>query len=145
MLEKHDIVSGMLHGFHWDKWTTGKPAECLTLIPAGQKHILVQYDGEQRFVQGVAELSRAFALCAASDEATEILDDVTFFQDIQAALNKQAGSSRKTPEQVDAAIHQLVSQAITTDGQIIDLFTAAGLQKPISAFSTNASWSRCAA
>ena len=31
---------------------------------------------------------------------------------------------------MDAAIRQLVSGAITTDGQIIDVFTAAGLPKP---------------
>ncbi len=130
MLEKHDVVNGMLHGFNWDKWTTGKPTERLALIPAGQEHILVQDDGKQRFVQGVTELSHAFALCAASDEATEIRDDVSLFQAIQAALNKQAGSSRKAPEQIEAAIRQLVSQAITTDGQIIDVFTAAGLPKP---------------
>jgi type I restriction enzyme R subunit len=55
---------------------------------------------------------------------------VSFFQALQAALNKQDGGNRKTPEQVDAAIRQLVSKAITTDGQVIDVFTAAGLPKP---------------
>jgi len=34
------------------------------------------------------------------------------------------------PQQIDAAIRQLVSSAITTDGQVIDVFTAAGLPKP---------------
>jgi type I restriction enzyme R subunit len=119
-----------LHGFGWSKWTTGKPAERLALIPAGQEHILAQEDGKRRFVQVVMELSRAFALCAASDEATKIRDDVSFFQALQAALNKQGGGNRKTPEQIDAAIRQLVSKAITTDGQVIDVFTAAGLPRP---------------
>ncbi len=59
----------------------------------------------------VAELSRAFALCAASDEATEIRDDVSFFQALQAALAKKTSSTGKTPEQSD-------------------VFTAAGLPKP---------------
>ena len=130
MLEKHGIVCDMLHGFRWDPWTTGKPAERLALIPAGQEHILAQDDGKMRFVQVVTELSRAFALCAASDEATEIRDDVSFFQAIQAALNKQSIGSRKTPDQLDAAVRQLVSKAITTEGQVIDVFTAAGLPKP---------------
>jgi type I restriction enzyme R subunit len=130
MLEKHGIACDMMHGFNWGKWTTGKPVERLALIPAGQEHILEQEDGKKRFVQVVMELSRAFALCAASDEATEIRDDVSFFQAIQAALNKQNGSSRKSPEQIEAAVRQLVSKAITTDGQIIDVFTAAGLPKP---------------
>jgi type I restriction enzyme R subunit len=77
-----------------------------------------------------SELSRAFALCAASDEATAIRDDVSFFQALQAALNKQSRSNGKTPEQINAAIRQLVSKAITTEGQVIDVFTAAGLPRP---------------
>jgi type I restriction enzyme R subunit len=52
------------------------------------------------------ELSRAFALCAASDEATAIRDDVSVFQAIQAALNKKSLNNRKSPEQIDAAAVQ---------------------------------------
>jgi type I restriction enzyme R subunit len=130
MLEKHGIACDMMHGFNWDKWTSGTPTERLQLIPAGQEHILEQEDGKKRWVQVVTELSRAFALCAASDEATAIRDDVSFFQALQAALNKQSSQNRKTPEQIDAAIRQLVSKAITTEGQVIDVFTAAGLPKP---------------
>ena len=130
LLEKHGVACDLLHGFSWAKWTTGKPAERLALIPAGQEHILEQEEGKKRWVQVVTELSRAFALCASSDEATAIRDDVSFFQALQAALNKQSGPSQKTPEQIDAAVRQLVSKAITTDGQVIDVFTAAGLPKP---------------
>jgi type I restriction enzyme R subunit len=89
-----------------------------------------QADGKKRFAQVVTELSQAFALCAASAQATEIRDDVAFFQAVKAALMKSAGSSGKTPDQLDAAVRQLVSGAITTDGKIIDVFTAAGLPKP---------------
>ncbi len=130
MLEKHGIACGMMHGFNWDKWTSGTPTERLQLIPAGQQYILEQEDGKKRWIQAITELSRAFALCAASDESTAIRDDVSFFQTLQAVLNKQESGSRKTPEQIDAAIRQLVSKAITTEGQVIDVFTAAGLPKP---------------
>lgn len=130
MLEKHEVVTSMLHGLSWRAWTTGKAAEKLALIPAGQEHVLEQEDGKKRFVPMVTELSRAFALCAASDAATAIRDDVSFFQHVQAALNKQSGNSRKSPEQIEAAVRQLVSKAITTDGQVIDVFTAAGLSRP---------------
>jgi len=130
LLEKHGIACDLLHGFVWDKWTTGTSAERLQLIPAGQQHILEQDDGKKRWIQVVTELSRAFALCAASDEATAIRDDVSFFQALLAALNKLPGVTNKTPEQIDAAVRQLVSKAITTDGQVIDVFTAAGLPKP---------------
>ncbi len=130
MLEKHDIACNLMHGFDWSHWSTGTPSQRLQLLPAGQEHILQQENGKQRWLQLVTSLSRAFALCAASDEATAIRDDVSFFQALQAALFKQISSTSKTPEQIDAAIRQLVSKAITTDGQVIDVFTAAGLPKP---------------
>ena len=130
MLEKHGIAGDMLHGFSWDKWTSGTATQRLALIPAGQEHILQQEEGKPRFVQVVTELSRAFALCAASDEAMAVRDDISFFQALQAVLNKQRIGSRKTPDQLDAAVRQLVSRAITTEGQVIDVFTAAGLAKP---------------
>ena len=48
----HELLNrasgGVVHGFHWVKWTTGKPIERLQLIPAGQEHILQQQDGKPR-------------------------------------------------------------------------------------------------
>ncbi len=130
MLEKHGIACDMLHGFNWEKLVSGKSSERLALIAAGWNHILALEDGPRRWVQVVTELSRAFALCAASDEATAIRDDVSFFQALQATVNKQGSTNRRSPEQIDAAIRQLVSKAITTEGEVIDVFTAAGLAKP---------------
>lgn len=130
MLEKYGIARDMLHGHDWSKWATGTSAERLGLIPAGQEVILSQPDGKKRFVQVVTELSQAFAQCAASDAAVELRDDISYFQAVQSALNKQEGGSKKTPEQLDAAVRQLVSKAITTEGQVIDVFTAAGLKRP---------------
>ncbi len=130
MMEKHGIACDLMHGFDWGKWVNGTPGERLALIPAGQEHVLAQEDGKKRWLQVVAELSSAFALCAASDEAVAIRDDVSYFQAIQAALNKRSSDNKRSPEQIDAAIRQLVSRAITTEGQVIDVFTAAGLAKP---------------
>jgi type I restriction enzyme R subunit len=129
MLEKHGIACDLMHGSDWQK-AVGDGKKTLLMMPALREHLLEQENGKQRFVQVVMELSRAFALCAASDEATDIRDDVALFQAIQATLNKIESGNRKAPEQIDAAIRQLVSKAITTDGQVIDVFTAAGLPKP---------------
>lgn len=129
MQEKHEIACGIMHGFNWDKWTTGTPAEKLALIPAGQEHVLQQENGKARFVSVVTDLSRAFALCAATDEAVELRDDIAFFQAIKAQLAKTSGKQRP-PEELDYAIRQLVSAAIMTGEGIIDVFTAAGLKKP---------------
>ena len=39
LLEKHGIACDMMHGFNWNKWTSGKPGERLAVIPAGQQHL----------------------------------------------------------------------------------------------------------
>ena len=129
MQEKHDVACAIMHGFNWDKWVDGTSTERLGLIPAGQEHVLQQEDGKQRFVQVVTDLSRTFALCAATDEAIELRDDIAFFQAIKAQLAKTSGTQRP-PEEIDAAIRQLVSTAIMANEGIIDVFTAAGLKKP---------------
>ncbi len=59
--------------------------------PEWQQYILNHDRGKKRWVQVVSRLSRAFALCAASDEATNIRDFVSFFQALQAAPNEQSG------------------------------------------------------
>ena len=129
MREKYEVACGILHGFQWDLWTKGKPAQRLGLIPAAQEHVLQQANGKQRFIQVVSDLSRAFALCAATDEAIELRDDIAFFQAVKAQLAKTSGRQRP-PEELDGAIRQLVSTAIMADEGIIDVFTAAGLKKP---------------
>ena len=129
MLEKYEVACGIMHGFDWSKWTTGTSVEKLALVPAGQEHVLKQENGKGRFIAVVTDLSRAFALCASSKEARDIRDDIAFFQAIKAQLAKTSGSQRP-PEEIDAAIRQLVSEAIVAEEGIIDVFTAAGLKKP---------------
>lgn len=129
MLEKHAVTCDMLHGLKWES-VIGDARKMFGLLPAAQEHVLAQEDGKRRFVQIVTELSHAFALCAASIEAADIRDDLAFLQAVRAALVKSAGRSTKTPDELDAAVRQLVSKAITTEGEVIDVFTAAGLPKP---------------
>lgn len=129
LLEKYEVCCGMMHGFNWSKWISGTPSQRLGLLPPAQEHILEQHDGKPRFIQAVTELSRAFALCAAHDEAIRIRDDISFFQAVRAALAKPSGE-RKPQEDLDHAVRQLVSKAITASDEVIDVFTAAGLKKP---------------
>jgi type I restriction enzyme, R subunit len=129
MLEKHEIAGGMMHGFDWSKWHGGTPAQKMALLPGAQEHVLKQENGKERFVQVVTELSQAFALCAGSDDAIEIRDDIGFFQAVKAALAKPRGE-RKSSEVLDHAVRQLVAKAIVPEGEIIDVFQAAGLKQP---------------
>jgi type I restriction enzyme R subunit len=128
MQEKHDVVCGILHGFEWQS-AAGDPKKSLLILPAIQEHILQQTDGKPRFMQVVTDLSRAFALCAATDAAIALRDDIAFFQAVRSHLAKTTGSQRP-PEELDAAVRQLVAGAIMADEGIIDVFAAAGLKRP---------------
>jgi len=129
MLEKYEICCDMMHGFDWSEWTSPNPVERIGLLPPAQEHILTQEDGKTRWTKAVKDLSQAFALCAASDEATRIRDDVAFFQAVRAALTKSV-EGRKTDEELDAAVRQLVSKAVAASDEVIDIFSAAGLKRP---------------
>ena len=129
MQEKYDVCCGLMYGFVWSAWTTGTPQERLNLLPAAQEHILAQEDGKERWLNGVRELSQAFALAVPHDEATRIRDDVAFFQAVRAALSKQAGPDPRSEEELDLAVRQIISQAVASEG-VLDIFAAAGLEKP---------------
>jgi len=129
MLERHEICCGIFHAFDWGPWTTGTPAQRLTLLPAAQEHVLVQEDGKDRLLQAVTELSKAFALAVPHDEAIRIRDDVGFFQAVRTAIAKTSVGERKSSGDLDHAIRQIVSKAVASD-EVIDIFAAAGLKNP---------------
>ncbi len=139
MLEKYEVCrglfgsyttpAGVVRGFDWSRWITGTPQDRLSLLPAAQEHILAQEDGKARWLRAVTELSQAFALAVPHEEALRIRDDVGFFQAVRAVLAKTTPGERKTDEDLDLAIRQIISRAVVSD-EVVDIFAAAGLKKP---------------
>lgn len=129
MLEKYEVCRGLFHGFDWTHWLTGTAGQKVSLLPQAQEHILAQEDGKSRLMQAVTELSKAFALAVPHAEALRIRDDVGFFQAVRAVLAKNEPGERKTSEDLDHAIRQIVSKAMVSD-EVVDIFAAAGLKKP---------------
>ena len=129
MLEKYEVCCGMFHGFDWSAWTSGSAADRLTLIPAAQEYILAQEEGKERFTQAVMELTKAFTLSVPADEAINIRDDVNFFQTVRAAILKKAPGEKRSAEDLDSAIKQIVSRAVASEG-VVDIFAEAGLRNP---------------
>jgi type I restriction enzyme R subunit len=129
MLERYEVCCGIFHGFDWSPWKTGGPQERLSVLPAAQEHVLAQDDGKNRLLKAVGELSKAFALAVPHEKALEIRDDVGFFQAVRSVLTKSTGDGRRSPEEIELAIRQIVSKAVSSD-EVIDIFAAAGLKKP---------------
>jgi type I restriction enzyme R subunit len=133
MLEKHDIVRGLLHGCDFDS---------SPLLPAGQRlaehakvldFVMGDPDRISRFLDQVLALVRAYALCGARDEAGAIRNEVRMFADVRAAIikiqNPDAGRGGVGAVEIDTAIGQLVNEAVTAD-EVIDIYKLAGVDTP---------------
>ena len=130
MLERYEQVCTILHGFDYEAASATTAAKRLPLIAQVAEHVLQQKDGKQRYLQAVSDLSKAFALAVPHDSALEIRDEVGFFQEVRAVLAKSISEGGgKSPEELELAVRQIVSRAISSD-KVIDIFDAAGLKKP---------------
>ena len=75
-------------------------------------------------------LAPGFALAVPHKRAIEIRDDLGLFQAVRAALLESAeGEKKKSAEEIDHAIRQIISRAVTSE-EVADIFAAAGLKKP---------------
>ncbi len=127
--EKYEVCQGLFHGFDWSRWFRGTPHERLAILAAAQEHVLAQPNGKARLLRAVTELSQAFALAVPHEAAMAIREDVAFFQAVRAILAKGADTDKKTDEDLDHAIRQIISKAVASE-EVVDIFSAAGLKKP---------------
>ena len=131
MLEKLDVLRAMLHGFDYSGFLTGGHK---TLAGAAN-HVLgiksdKERDGKKRFADQALAMSHAFSLCCTLAEAKDHRDEVAFMQAVKVILTKrEASAQRKTDEQRDLAIRQIISSAVVS-GEVVDIFAAVGLDKP---------------
>ena len=136
LLEKIDVLRGMLYGFEYSGFKTGghkalagAANHVLALPPVpGSKD--AKLDGKKRFADAAVAMSQAFSLCCTLDEARALRDEVAFLQAVKVILTKRdVSKQKKTNEQRDAAIRQIISQAVVSD-DVVDIFDAVGLEKP---------------
>ena len=132
LLEKYEVVQGLLHGFDYSKFFKGKASERVSVIPAAMDFVLAQDNGKSRYVQAVTELSQAFALVSTHDDAVKIREEVAFFQCLRAQfakLDSAGGDGKPSKEDLDAAVRQIISKSVASD-EVIDIFSAAGMERP---------------
>jgi type I restriction enzyme R subunit len=126
LLEKLDIVRGMMQGFDYSAYETQATA---LLVPAAN-HILGLEDGKKRFLDNVLAITKAFSLCGTLDEAKVLRKEIAFYSAIKAAIIKSTTVDRKrTEEEKNSALKQILDNAIFSEG-VADIFDLAGLDKP---------------
>jgi type I restriction enzyme R subunit len=131
--EKHDVITAMLHGVNHDSSPDLPPAQLLAQRARLVDHVLSDPDLTKRFNDQVLALARAYALCAARDEAVAIADDVRLFTDVRTAVRKildpDSGRGGSSAVEIDTAIGQLVNDAVTAD-KVVDVYQLAGMDHP---------------
>ena len=130
LLEALDVARGIMHGYDWSAWPCDSAAERYKLTAGAQEHVLSQEDGGPRWRDAVSKLKKAFALAATSETADDCRDEVGFYDLVAIAVAKTTGAAGQSQANLDHAVKQLVSRAVVPDGDVVDVFNAAGLQKP---------------
>ena len=126
LLEKVDIVRGLMHGFDYSAFET----QALALLVPVANHLLGLKDGKQRFLDVMTAVSKAFSLCGTLDEAVALRKEIAFFAAVKAAITKFTTVDKKrTAEDKNSALKQILDNAIVADG-VSDIFALAGLDKP---------------
>lgn len=133
MLEKHDIIRGLLHGVDFNSSPSLPSSELLAQRAKVLDYVMANQDRMDRFNDQVLALLKAFALAGAQDEANTIRNDVRLFADVRTAILKiqhpDSGKGGSDAIEIDTAIGQLVDQAISAD-QVVDIYKLAGIDKP---------------
>lgn len=126
LLEKLDIVRGMMHGFDYSAFET----QAIRLLVPAANHILGLKDGKTRFLDTMVAVSKAFSLCGTMDEAGVLRKEIAFFSAIKAAIAKFTTVDKKRSDaEKNSALKQILDNAIISDG-VADVFALAGLDKP---------------
>lgn len=133
MLEKHDVIRGILHGCAFDSSPSLPAANRLAQHALLLDFVLADPDRTSRFLDQVLALARAYALCGARDEAVAIHNDMRMFADVRAAImkiqNPDSGRAGSGGVEIDTAIGQLVNEAVAAE-EVVDIYKLAGIETP---------------
>lgn len=129
MLEKMEVVRGILHGFEYSTFFSSVVKDKLSLILQAEDFILGVDDGKNRYVREVSLLGQAYALAKPDPATFENAEEIAFFQAVKARLTKFETGGNGKDESYDSVIRNIVNSAIASD-QVVDIFSAAGLEKP---------------
>ncbi len=133
MLEKHDIIRGLLHGVDYDSSPSLTASQRLAEYAKVLDFVMADPDRTKRFNDQVLALAKAFALAGARDEAAAIRNDVRLFTDVRAAIlkiqNPDSGRGGSGAVEIDTALGQLLNEAVAAD-QVVDIYKLAGVETP---------------
>lgn len=132
MQEKIELVREILYKHDYDLYFTGKHSEKLQTIMNTIDFIMgLPVKRKDDFIKLVSELSKAYSLCATTEEAEKHNVEIGFFKTVRAGIIKLSvdGDKKKSVDQLDAELNQLISRSLKSD-EVIDIMSEVGLDKP---------------
>ena len=72
----------------------------------------------EKFIQNVAELTKAYAVCTPNPACMEVEEDLRFFQMMRRIMSKSITGILYTPPEKEDAIRDLVEEGISADEKI---------------------------
>lgn len=132
MLEKYEVIQGMLYTHDYEKFLSKKQTERMQAITKTMDFVIgIGEDDKKHFLKTVTELAKAFALCATEPEAQELNAEIGFFKAVKSGIMKliPSGSGKKTSGQIDAQLNQLISKSIISE-EVVDVYESLGLAHP---------------
>lgn len=141
LLEKMDILRGLMHGFDYSDYET----DPLNLMIPAANHILGQDEEpdrrkeaegtkrrtrKERFLDVMAGIRQAWGLCGTLDEAKVLTEEIAFFSTVRALIIKNTTvDQRRREEEKNSALKQILDNAVVSQG-MLDIFALAGIEKP---------------
>jgi type I restriction enzyme R subunit len=128
LMRRHaEELMNFFHEFEYSYQLVSDEASQVSAIVNGVDYVFGRENGKNRFMDLVAKLSKTYALSVPRPETIAVRDHLAFYHNVRAAIRKRlADLSGEQSQRVPAAVHQIITGAIKTDG-VIDLFEVAGL------------------
>jgi len=128
--EKYEVLKAIIYGYDYSKiFKTKDYNEKIKIIQGAIDFIVSDDDKKERFLKYSLELTKAYALSVPHPEALKLADEVAFFDAVKSRIKIITRTPLERKEEIEQAVKQIVSEAITTN-EVIDIFAAAGIKRP---------------
>lgn len=133
--EKVEVLNELLYGCPWrEALDSGADRAKVEAITEALEHLLgaAEMDLPDRFLHNARIAGQAFTLAVSSPDALRFRDDLAFFQAVAVELRRVRADTAPGAGgdvEMETAIRQVVSDAVTTGG-VIDIYAAAGIDRP---------------
>jgi type I restriction enzyme R subunit len=125
MEQKHHLVSQYLSKVDYEGWQDLSEVELTRLIHRAESEVIETEEKQEKFMQAVAELRRAFALVTPHEAANKVRSDLLFFESVRDSLRSLEAENSRQDQDMDSAMKKLIAEGVTAD----DVVSVAGFDK----------------